>query len=278
MYLLGLFAIHRARGDGRPIAKIVSWGGSYLSALAANSLTFATLTLVGCVFMYFAAATGRPLMDSYLAAADLKLGFNWPHFVAWVNGYPLLDRALVEAYRALGRQVPFLFLLFAIPGRASRASELVALIAVASLMTGVLMAAVPAADAYAFFGPPRSLFSNFTGSGGLSHLETLRQLRSGSAFELNVFHAIGLASFPSFHATLGLLILYSLRHNRFLLAVLGIVNAAMFVSTIPEGGHHLIDVIAGAAVAIATIAFLRWIARASAPSVALVNEAARQTT
>jgi membrane-associated phospholipid phosphatase len=278
IYLLGLFARHRARGDGSPIAKIVSWGGSYLSALAASSLIFAALSLVGCIFMYFASATARPLMDAYLAAADMKLGFNWPHFVEWVNGYPLLDHAMVEAYRVLGLQVPLLFLLLAMPGRTYRLSEFVALIAVASLVTGALLAAIPAADAYAFFGPPRSLFSNFTGIGGLLQLETLRQLRSGSAFELNVFHTIGIASFPSFHAALGLIILYSLRRNRLLLAVVGIVNVAMFVSTIPEGGHHLIDVIAGAAVAIASIAFVRWIAHASAASLAPVNETARQTT
>jgi membrane-associated phospholipid phosphatase len=119
------------------------------------------------------------------------------------------------------------------------------------------MAAFPSAGAYAFYSPPPELFSNFTGAGGLSHLQTLTALRSGEPFGFRVTAMKGLVSFPSFHAALGIIQVYCLRRNPRLMVLVGAVVAVMIPSTIPEGGHHLIDTIAGVAVGLVSIAAIR---------------------
>jgi membrane-associated phospholipid phosphatase len=164
---------------------------------------------------------------------------------------------LVFCYHAIGPLFFGLFVLLGFSPEPEALQELNALLAVSVGLTGVLMAAFPAAGAYAFYSPPPETFSNFTGAGGLAHLQTLTALRSGEPFSFRVTEMKGLVSFPSFHAALGIIQVYCLRRNPWLMVPVGAVVAIMIPSTIPEGGHHLIDTITGVAVAIASIVAIR---------------------
>ncbi len=63
----------------------------------------------------------------------------------------------------------------------------------------------------------------------------------------------GIISFPSFHTSLGVLFTYVVRKRRLILLPVALLNVAMIVSVLTEGGHFLVDVVAGAAVAAAAI-------------------------
>ena len=67
----------------------------------------------------------------------------------------------------------------------------------------------------------------------------------------------GVVSFPSFHTILGVIPIYALRDRRALMMAALAVNGTMIVSTMPVGGHHLIDVVAGAAVSLGAILVTR---------------------
>jgi membrane-associated phospholipid phosphatase len=69
---------------------------------------------------------------------------------------------------------------------------------------------------------------------------------------------------------------YALRGSRWTLIPAIIINGLMLVSTIPHGGHHLIDLIAGSAIAACAIFLVRLPIgvrrhRPVAASVALAN-------
>jgi membrane-associated phospholipid phosphatase len=51
--------------------------------------------------------------------------------------------------------------------------------------------------------------------------------------------------------------IYALRGSRWTFIPALIVNGAMLVSTIPHGGHHLFDLVVGAAIAAGAIFFVR---------------------
>lgn len=67
----------------------------------------------------------------------------------------------------------------------------------------------------------------------------------------------GIVSFPSFHTVLGVIAIYAVRDTRWLLAFIVPLNATMIVSTMPVGGHHLADVLAGAGLTLAAILVVR---------------------
>jgi membrane-associated phospholipid phosphatase len=135
--------------------------------------------------------------------------------------------------------------------------ELLALVAVTSLFTGILQFLFPAAGAYAWFKPAPQLFSNLSGDAGMWHYRVLTMLRSGQPFTYLQSQATGLVTFPSFHTVLAIVTTYAVRGIRVVFPALLVLNTIVIVSTVPEGGHYVIDVVAGAAVALVSILCVR---------------------
>ena len=66
---------------------------------------------------------------------------------------------------------------------------------------------------------------------------------------------------PSYHTVLAILIIYAYRGCRRLFTLALVLNGVMLLSLLSEGGHYLIDLIAGGAVAVVTIAIISAVAR-----------------
>lgn len=261
IYVVTRLVDWRIEGDDHRVAKVIRRGSEAVRVVAINSALFIPLAFASVVFMYLAAATNRPLLDGTLAEFDTALGVHWPALLGALNAYPTLSGILLIAYHSLGPQVPLLFLILALAGRAARLREFLALLAISSVFTAALMAVVPAAGAYAYFQPDQADFGNFTAMAGMWHYEELMRLRSGEPFNLLVTNGVGLVTFPSYHTALGILVVYALRDFRLLAWCVGSVNAIMIVSTLPEGGHHFIDVIAGLGVGLGTILIVAGLQR-----------------
>jgi membrane-associated phospholipid phosphatase len=258
-YGIGRLVIFRLRSvDGRA-ARIMRRVAVSLKAIAAAGALFIPLGFTSAVFMYLASATTRPLMDGTFADLDAAIGFDWVAFLALTNGAPAVAMSLVIAYHSLTPQVVLLFAGHSFRRQADRLFEFVALLAVSSAFTGPLMALMPAAGAYAYFRPTPDKYAAFTNDAGMWHYAELLRLRSGGEFHLIVAKSQGLVTFPSYHTVLGILVVYSLREFRWLAIPLALLNATMIVATLPEGGHHLTDVIVGVLIAAATIAIVRGV-------------------
>lgn len=261
-WLAGQFVLRRHGADTKPLGRL-------LCAFAAGLMTFvgACVLLVpfgffSGLFMYLASATEAPLLDAQLAAIDAALGFDWQAFLAWANARPLLAAALVFAYHSTGPLLVAEFVYFSFARREERLYELFALIALTTLCTAFIQALVPAAGAYVLFQPGREQFSNFTELAGMWHYAELAVLRAGEPFTYFTANSSGMVTFPSFHTVLGVLTAYAVRDERWLAPPILLLNATMIVATIPEGGHHLIDVFAGFAIAATAILALRRVAAA----------------
>jgi membrane-associated phospholipid phosphatase len=87
---------------------------------------------------------------------------------------------------------------------------------------------------------------------------TFSMLRDGSLSVIDLSALDGVVSFPSFHTVLGVIAIYAVRDIRWLLAFVLPLNATMIVSTMPVGGHHLADVLAGAGLTLGAILLVRW--------------------
>jgi membrane-associated phospholipid phosphatase len=64
---------------------------------------------------------------------------------------------------------------------------------------------------------------------------------------------VGIVTFPSFHASMAVLLAASMRGYRYGFAAAVIVNILMLLATVPIGYHYLTDVIAGCAIGLGSL-------------------------
>ena len=212
-----------------------------LSVLQVFVLVQAFLPLI-----YAAAALGAgfPTLDDTLGRLDRMLfGFEWDAMARWLAGRPGIEWVLSSAYFSLPLQAAALVVLGSIFRPGERNGEFVWIACTAMAMTTAVFVFTPA-----------------LGMGGqvAGYVDALKEIRAGGWTVFDYARPEGIVVFPSFHATLALVFVYLAgRTHRWALAVFAPLNAVMLLSIPPIGGHYLIDVVGGGAVAAASIVLVR---------------------
>jgi hypothetical protein len=227
-----------------------------IAALAGSSAQLVAFTAVASVLSYLTVASNFPLIDRYLSSADAAVGFDWLALFNWIQDHPGINRVLGFAYGSSIAQIGVLLILLSVLGMFERTAEFVWLFVLTLLIMIPISWLMPAEGAWAYYGVAH-LTSAY-------YLPDFFALRDGAMREIVIAKLSGIIQFPSFHAALGLILIYVTRGIRFLFPVSLGLNALMFASTPTAGGHHLVDLIAGAAVVPLAIAIFGWRQRESA--------------
>jgi len=248
---------YRLSGDWSPLAKAISavarGAEIFLRAFAFTVL----FGWAGGTFVCLATSAALPLQDTRLAALDRMLGFDWLQFLAFTNSYAAISQSLVLAYHSALPQMLFLYLLLSFGRREARLAEFLSLFCLTFSATCFLMLLVPAAGAYSHYHPSREAFDGFSVDAGMWHYQTFTMLRTQSAAVIKMEHLKGLVTFPSFHTALAIITAYAVRNIRFIVLPAVVLNGIVIISTLPEGGHFLVDVLAGAVIALGAIGLSR---------------------
>ncbi len=125
----------------------------------------------------------------------------------------------------------------------------------------VLSAVFPAVGAYILYQPDQAVRDAISADSGVWHLAHFEALRNGTFTVYDVRKTEGLVTFPSYHTAAALVIPIALRGLGLVTALAWGFAGLVILSTIPIGGHYLIDVIAGAAMTYAILAVMkrvRW--------------------
>jgi hypothetical protein len=228
-----------------------------LALLGRFGLLLVLLVAGFVVFSYLATAASLPLRDNLLADLDEKLGFNWMVFLAIANASPVVANVLSIGYHSTGAVLLAVVVWLAVTEQEARLSELLAVLALTFAGLAIGMVAVPTAGAFAHFAPPAPQFSNFPDASQMwPFYRTFAALRDGTLGVIDLSASDGIVSFPSFHAALGVVTLWSLRGHRRLFWPALVLNAVMLVAVLPVGGHHLCELIGGVLTGLAAIALV----------------------
>jgi hypothetical protein len=202
---------------------------------------------------YVAAAANLPMQDAALHALDRALGFDW---MAWFNFFyerHALLAVTVLAYSMIGWPVFGVPIVLGWTRRYRRLQEFTMAFAIALVTTTVISALVPAMGTYDLlkFMPDPEVF---TPGAYLAQLHDLPLVRDGTLRHLSLENLAGIVTFPSFHAAAAALYLWAFWPVRWAGPAAAVANIAMLAATPIGGGHYLIDIIAGIAVAAGAIA------------------------
>jgi membrane-associated phospholipid phosphatase len=188
---------------------------------------------------------GQPLIDPWLARADSLLGISSGDVVRTVVAVPFAARALYSIYFA---SVVVLFLtavMLAGLRRTERLWEFCGAYSFCLLVSTLCSAVFPAAGAFDHYRLADTFGSQLPYGSGVYHLAALQELRGASSLVINPFGLQGLVTFPSFHTSMALMTAAAWRDDRYLRWPMIAWNAVVIFSTVPIGGHYLIDLIAG---------------------------------
>jgi membrane-associated phospholipid phosphatase len=219
-----------------------------IADMAESAALWISFTAAGCLLTYLCAASALPLQDAALTKIDHAIGFDWLVWRNTVLAWPVLHWALFLAYASLMPQIVFSILFFPIVGMSERNIELLLLAALTLLPTALISALSPVLGPFATFGGDEATF-----------LPDLLALRAGGPWHFNLTAMQGIIQMPSYHMVLAILFTYAFRGTGRVGWGIAGLNALMLLSIPPIGGHYLVDMIGGGAIALLCILGLRWL-------------------
>lgn len=204
--------------------------------------------MMGGVASLMGLRAARPLVDDLLARGDAWLGLSAPAITGWIVQYPALTTLLGVAYLS---SFPLVFgsvIMLALLGRARRMWELCLAFAATLTISVVVATLFPAIGAFAYYDLPQSTLQLLPAGSGIYHLPAFEAYRSGTSATVDFGSLQGVVTFPSFHTALALMTAWAWRDLPGVRwAMLG-WNLLVIVSTIPIGGHYVVDLMGGAVV------------------------------
>lgn len=214
------------------------FAGSYL-VLWGGGLAGGVLCMVAPMF-------NMPMIDPSLAAGDKWLGLTSADVIRAVIAVPFAPKLLYAMYFPSVILLFLTALLLSALGRAERLAELCSAYAFCLAVATVCSVLLPASGAFEYLGLEPLFGAQLPPGSGVYHLEVLHTLRSTTQLAINPFALHGLVTFPSFHTSMALMTAAAWRDDRFVKWPMFLWNALVILSTVPVGGHYLVDLIAGA--------------------------------
>jgi membrane-associated phospholipid phosphatase len=217
---------------------------------------------VAAIFSYLSTATALPLQDSVYALIDEAMGFNFVEHLRWIAERPPLLPILEIIYFSCPAQTIVIIWGLAFVDRPAL-GRFIQVYAVSAMAVIALGALVPAVGPYTHYPISPDVFAHYQHlNAGSSQVEHFMTLRAGTFQHMSLAKAEGLVNFPSFHAALAVIFARAFWRLPYMRYPGLALNAAMMLSALSIGGHYLIDLLGGSAIAAAA---LFWLDRSRQP-------------
>jgi hypothetical protein len=248
---LWLAAMFYARVRNVPAIAAMLFGTAFLIAFSAG---FSVLN-------YFLLTVAHTRIDAELAGVDRALGVNWPLMVTALAPHPFVNGVSRVCYESVLPQVALLVVCLGWRGRSRQIHEFCVALALGAALTVAFWTLFPSFGAFSVYNLPQSVSARLNLSLDQHYAHDLVRLLASGPGRISPSEVKGLIGFPSFHAALAILVVWYGRTLPYVGWPLAFWNLAVLIATPIQGGHHVVDVIGGLAVAALSVAATSRIAR-----------------
>jgi hypothetical protein len=226
-----------------------------ISATCTGSAFLLAFSPSCAVLSYLLSTVAGPRIDDLLAQVDHAMGFDWVALMTFAARHTTVTALLKLCYVSVMPQIMLLVFLLGWSGRASQMYGLCLAIAIGAMVCVMTWAAFPSFGAFSLFNLPHDVAAKLgLALDGNYGRDLVALLKNGPGL-ITPLELRGVVGFPSFHTVQALVIVwYARKLPLFRWAALAL-NVAVLIATPIHGGHHLIDVLGGAAVAAGAILF-----------------------
>jgi PAP2 superfamily protein len=233
------------------------------------------------VLNYFLLTVAGPRIDQDLALIDRMLGVDWPALMQFAEQHPTANLILFLAYASSLSQTAVLVNALGLCGRPNDVYTFCLSLTIGAAVTISIWTFAPSFGAFTVY--PISNSPHFLLVADAAYARDLLDLAANGPGHISPYEVKGLVAFPSFHTVLAVLTAWYAWSLKWLRWPALILNALVVLSIPIQGGHHVIDIAGGIAVALIAIAVSNWVSRlipSGKPSVPLqgtepAGEAAR---
>ncbi|OKO72770.1 hypothetical protein AC629_37605 [Bradyrhizobium sp. NAS80.1] len=187
-----------------------------------------------------------PLVDETLAESDRFLAIDLPSIIAWFADHPALSNLLGIAYDSSFAQLLGLVVLLAVLRREDKLWELVFVCSLTIVAATTVSIVWPAIGAFAYFDHSPDIIEKLPLNAGTYHLAKFEYFRNALSPEISFASLQGVVTFPSFHCCLALMTIFAAAGTRWLFWTVAPWNSLVLISTLPIGGHYVVDLAGGA--------------------------------
>ncbi len=201
------------------------------------------------------ALVSLPYADAMFATADARLfgGFDWPTMAAAVRPHTNALTVLSYAYASLDWQPILLLTMLCWFHEYKFAWCFLVAWAIALAFCLMVFPFLPAVGGYVHFNIHPEAMPGVEVMSAWKYPVLLEKLHSGVFRTLNYGSLNGIIAMPSFHAASAVLLAWGYGGVKWLRWPFLALNIVMLVSAVPIGGHYLVDIVAGVAVACLSI-------------------------
>jgi signal transduction histidine kinase len=222
------------------------------------AMLIATAFLIGMstsfsVLNYLLLTVAGQRIDLALATLDRALGVDWPTMMAWTAQHPLTDMGLQLVYISVLPQIAVLVLCLGFFGKPEQIYRLCISVAAGAAISIAVWTAAPSFGAFSVYDLPPNVTDHLALALDGRYAHALVGLLVHGPGHISPAAAKGLIGFPSYHAVLALLVVWYARSIPVARWIALGVNLAVLIATPIQGGHHVVDVLAGFAVAVLAV-------------------------
>ena len=216
------------------------------------------------VMTYVGLAQSGSFWDARFLLADRALGFDWLGWFHFVTRHGAVAAVLSFLYVSLTYQAVYFTLLMGLMSAAGRMKEIFWLLLFALVLTALFCWLMPAMGPYQTFA--LQSYGPF--------LPEIARLHASHGLAISLAQLQGVVTFPSFHTTMALAMIYAFRRTGIIGWGIALANGVLLLGVPVYGGHYLVDMIAGTGVFVLALAAVRLAARLKlrkpAPGIAMV--------
>ncbi len=210
-------------------------------------------TAVVAPISYLFASMGGAFMDTYFVAVDRALGFDWVAMLTFLSDHPWVGEYSGAIYLSSAKVLLVIWAYLALTGRFERGELLLASVFLSCFVIVAVAAPFAAKGPFGHFNVPPELYRDLApvitveAKNWFTHVT---ELRDGTFRELGRGVYEGIVEFPSFHTALSVLMILALRGCGAVFWISGFYNLLILLTVPIDGGHYLVDMIAGGVIAL----------------------------